>query len=99
MAEEGSLIMDVAVQGLDTLALASEDGSVTVKQLAVSQPGDSFVYNDVSNQTITSENRIMVHYSQNSIKQVIYVGLNKEDYCAVSGPTIYSGRSDAEVTL
>ena len=47
-AERGSYITDVAVQGLDTLALANEDGSVTVKQLTVSRPGDSFIFDDVS---------------------------------------------------
>ena len=47
-AESGCHITDVAVQGLDTLALANEDGSVTVKQLTVSAPGDSFIFDDVS---------------------------------------------------
>ena len=48
-AEQGNYITDVAVQGLDMLALANEDGSVMVKQLTVSNPGDSFIYDDVSN--------------------------------------------------
>jgi len=36
-AERGSHILDVAVQGMDTFAIACEDGSVTVKQLMVCQ--------------------------------------------------------------
>ena len=29
----------------------------------------------------------------------MYVGAKLDEYCAVSGATLYSGRSDAEVTL
>lgn len=98
-AEAGSFITDVAVQGVETLALANEDGSVMVKQLTVAKPGSSFILNDVINQSITSENRQMVIHSNQRIDRVIYFGERLEDYIAVSGATLYSGRDDAEITL
>ena len=42
----------------------------------------------------------MVCHSKNRIDFVVYVGESKlEEYCAVSGCTIYSGKSDIEVKL
>ena len=42
----------------------------------------------------------MVCHSKNRIDRVVYVGAtNLEDYCAVSGRTLYSGKSDIEITL
>ena len=42
----------------------------------------------------------MVCHSSNRIDRVVYVGASKlEEYCAVSGSTLYSGKSDAETTL
>lgn len=42
----------------------------------------------------------MVCHSTNRIDRVVYVGASKlEEYCAVSGSKLYSGKSDAEATL
>lgn len=41
----------------------------------------------------------MVCHSENRIDRVVYVGDRLEEYCAVSGSTLYSGRDDTEVTL
>jgi hypothetical protein len=48
-ADKNSCITDIAVKGVDIFALASADGSVTVKQLVVSELWGSFVFDDVSN--------------------------------------------------
>ena len=65
----------------------------------MSQPGGSFIYNDACNQTITSENRQLVCHSEDRIDRVVYVGERLDEYCAVSGATLYSGRDDTEATL
>ena len=41
----------------------------------------------------------MVHHSEDKINRVIYIGDLLEEYCAVSGATLFSGKSDLEVTL
>ena len=42
----------------------------------------------------------MVCHSSQRIDRVVYVGEERlDEYCAVSGRTIYSGKTDAEVTL
>ena len=71
------------------VALASEDGSVTVKELVVKGVGDSFVFDDVSSQTITSENRNFVQHSEKALTCVLYVGHGHDAYCTVGGDTIY----------
>lgn len=81
------------------IALASEDGTVTVKELVVSSDSGSFIFDDVINQCITSENRLFVRHSEKSLDRVFYVGRANDDYCAVSGATIYKGSSDQETTL
>jgi hypothetical protein len=53
--------------GLDTFALASDDGSVTVRQLKVSEKWGSFIFDDVSNQSITSENRHYLIHTEKAI--------------------------------
>lgn len=97
--ETGNRTLDVAVQGIDTLAIASEDGSVTVKQLLVNSNFGSFVYDDVSNQAITSNDRHFERHSENSIDRVLFVGLEPADYVACSGATLYCGASENEMTL
>jgi len=62
-------------------------------------PGDSFIFDDAPHQDITSENRHMVIHSDKSISMMVYVSDEYNNYCAASGATIYSGSSDAEITL
>ena len=97
--ETGNRILDVATQGIDTLALACRDGSVTVKQLLVRANFNSFVYDDVSNQSITSNYRHYERHSENSIDCVVYVGHKPADYVACSGATLYCGALEYETTL
>lgn len=65
----------------------------------MSERWGSFVLDDASNQSITSENRHFVQHSENGLNHVVYVGDHYQDYCAAGGPTIYKGSSDAEVSL
>ena len=97
--ETGNLILDVATQGIDTLAIAGRDGSVTVKQLLVRDKTNSYVYDDVSNQVITSNDIHFERHSKNKIDRVVYVGCEPADYVACSGPTLYCGASEYETTL
>ena len=97
--ETGNRILDVATQGIDTLAIACRDGSVTVKQLLVRANFNSFVYDDVSNQVITSNDRHYEQHSENSIDRVVFVGCKPADYVACSGATLYCGASEYETTL
>lgn len=48
--EKGCRIRDLAVKNLDRFALASEDGTVTVKQLFAAEPDmpDSFIFDDMT---------------------------------------------------
>jgi len=65
----------------------------------VSERWGSFVLDDASNQSITSENRHFVQHSENGLNHVVYVGDHYQDYCVAGGPTVYKGSSDAEVSL
>ena len=96
--ETGNRILDVATQGIDTLAIACRDGSVTVKQLLV-RDSNSYVYDDVSNQAITSNDCHYEQHNENSIDRVVFVGCKPADYVACSGATLYCGASEYETTL
>lgn len=100
-AEPGCHFNDIVVSpsDIDTFALASEDGSVTVRELLVSQSGSSFVFDDASNQTITSETRHFVQHSSKGIDHLVFFASRYTSYCAASGSTVYSGNSDAQINL
>ena len=54
--ERGSRITDIDVRGIEVFAIASEDGTVSVRQMVVKDKfNKSFVYDDVSNPVFTSD--------------------------------------------
>ena len=73
-AERGARITDIALSGLDTIAIAREDGTVQVKTLMEQRPWDDILQGIELDNQLIAENTQSVKHSQDPINCIIYVG-------------------------
>ena len=98
-AEKGCKITEIVALGLDTFAVARDDGSVTVKVLRKNKSMSGTFDGIYDQQILMSETFSSKQHSYDKIDNIIYCGETAAEYCATSGTTLYNGSSDLTLTL